>query len=177
MSTGSSKRSPVIRTGRPGEVARFQAIDKAARSRYAALPGFEFVAQAPAIAADRFSAGEIWAAEVDENVVGFILLQSHGDTTYLANISVAPDASGQGIGAMLLAHGISRTAMIGAKAMTLATFKAPPWNEPWFRRQGFAPMPESKIGPMLHAILDRHSRALDMSMRETLWYPIAESLS
>jgi GNAT superfamily N-acetyltransferase len=168
----SSKQTPLIRIGRPGEVARFQAIDEAARWRYAAFPGFEFVAHAPAIAAERFSTGEIWAAEIDESVLGFTLIQSHGDnTTYLANISVAPDASGQGIGAMLLAHAITRTATIGAEAITLATFQTPPWNGPWFRRHGFVAMPESRIGPTLRAILDRHSRSLDMSTRETLWRP------
>ena len=171
MPTANSKETPLIRAGRSDEVARFQAIDKAARSRYAALPGLEFAAQAPAIAAERFDASEIWVAEVDETVVGFVLLQSHGNTIYLANISVVLEASGHGIGKMLVTHAISRATATGANAVTLATFWAPPWNGPWFRRQGFTPMPESYIGPMLRAILDRHSRSLDMSTRETLWHP------
>jgi N-acetylglutamate synthase-like GNAT family acetyltransferase len=160
----------LIRVGLSNEVERFQAIDKAARSRYAALPGFELAAQTPAIAAERFDVGEVWAAEVDQVVVGFALLQPHEDTVYLANISVLPEASGAGVGAALIAHAFSRGTATTAKAVTLATFRTPPWNGPWFRRQGFEPIPEDRIGPMLRAVLERHARYLDMSMREELWH-------
>ncbi|HXP75630.1 MAG TPA: GNAT family N-acetyltransferase [Stellaceae bacterium] len=162
--------APLIRTGRPDKVARCQAIDQAARSRYATLPGFEFVAQAPAIAAERFDASEVWVAALDETILGFVLLQSHGDTIYLANISVIPEAFGRGIGRMLVTHAVSRAQATGAIAVTLATFRAPPWNGPWFRRQGFTPIPKTNIGAMLRAILDRHTESLDMSTRETLWH-------
>jgi N-acetylglutamate synthase-like GNAT family acetyltransferase len=171
VATANSKATPLIRVSRPDKVARFQAIDKAARSRYATLPGFEFVARASAIAAERFGTGEAWAAELDGTAVGFVLLQSHDDTVYLANVSVIPEVSGRGIGAMLVAHAILRATETTASAVTLATFRAPPWNGPWFRRQGFAPIPKTRIGPMLRMILDRHSRSLDMSTRETLWRP------
>jgi hypothetical protein len=67
--TNSATRAPLIRAGRPAEAPRYQAIDQAARSRYAALPGFEFVAQAPAIAAERFGTGEVRAAELDETIL------------------------------------------------------------------------------------------------------------
>jgi N-acetylglutamate synthase-like GNAT family acetyltransferase len=169
---GDQRGTPLIRAGRSDEVSRFQAIDKAARSRYAALAGFEFVAQAPAIAAERFATGEVWVADLDEIAVGFVLLQPQGDTLYLANISVAPEACGCGIGARLLSHTISRAATLGVNAVTLATFRRPPWNGPWFRRQGFEPIPDARIGPLLRAILDRHSKSLDMSTREALWRPL-----
>ena len=58
---------------------------------------------------------------------------------------------------------------MGSPAVTLATFKSPPWNGPWFRRHGFAAMPEERIGAGLRAVLDRHAAFLDMATRETLW--------
>jgi hypothetical protein len=70
----------------------------------------------------------------------------------------------------LIAHAVSRATATAAKAVTLATFRTPPWNGPWFRRQGFEPMPEDRIGPMLRAVLERHARYLDMSTREALWH-------
>jgi N-acetylglutamate synthase-like GNAT family acetyltransferase len=143
-------------------------IDKAARSRYATLTGFEFVMRAPAIEADRFGAGEVWVAEVDKVVVGFVLLQPHEDTLYLANVPVVLEASGHKIGVALIAQAVSRATT--AKAVTLATFRAPPWNGPWFRRQGFEPVPEDCIQSMLRAIQERYSPYVDMSTRETLWY-------
>ena len=168
---------PLIRIGRSDEFARLQAIDKAARSRYATLAGFEFAAHTPAIAAERLGAGETWVAELAESIVGFILLQPHGESVYVANISVAPEASGLGVGARLITHAISRAVATRANAVTLTTFRAPPWNGPWFRRQGFEPMPENRIGPSLRVILDRHSRSLDMSTRETLWRQISSQTS
>jgi hypothetical protein len=31
--------------------------------------------------------------------------------------------------------------------LSLATFRLPPWNGPWFRRQGYSLIPEERIGP------------------------------
>jgi hypothetical protein len=72
---------------------------------------------------------------------------------------------------MLLAHAISHAGDTAADAVTLTTFRTPPWNGPWFRGHGFEPMPDRCIGPMLRGILDGHSRSFDMSTRETLWRP------
>ncbi|WP_407654592.1 GNAT family N-acetyltransferase [Bradyrhizobium prioriisuperbiae] len=58
------------------------------------------------------------------------MLQSHGDTIYLANISVIPQVRGRGIGADLLTHSLLRATRAGASAVTLATFRTPPWNGP-----------------------------------------------
>jgi len=171
MLTTNSNEAFLIRKGRADEIAYLQTVDTAARSRYAGHPGFEFVVQAPSIAPERFHAGDIWVVQRNETIVGFILLQSHGDTVYLANISVVPEASGHNIGAMLVKHAIARARAERANAVTLATFRVPPWNGPWFRRQGFEPMPENRIGPMLRTILDSHAQSLDMSTRETLWHP------
>ena len=44
----------IVRTGEPDDIPALQAIEKKARTGYAALAGFEFVAASPPIAADRF---------------------------------------------------------------------------------------------------------------------------
>ena len=45
----------IVRTGEPDDIPTLQAIEKKARSIYAALAGFEFVAASPPIGADRFT--------------------------------------------------------------------------------------------------------------------------
>jgi hypothetical protein len=81
---------------------------------------------------------------------------------------------------MRLVWGIGRLLMIGAEhraqqlkvaGLSLTTFRTPPWNGPWFRRQGYSPIPEERIGPGLRAILDRHATFHDIATRETLWKP------
>src|ERR1700720_2217855 len=91
---------------------------------------------------------------------------------YLANISVLPDASNRGVGTRLLERVIAHARATQATAVTLATFRAPSWNGPWFRRQGFTTMPESEVGAGLRAVLTRHASFLDMQTRETLWFSI-----
>nr|WP_246463204.1 GNAT family N-acetyltransferase [Nitrospirillum iridis] len=118
-------------------------------------------------------AGTVWVADRDGAPAGFILLHPQDGQLYIANISVAPEAAGQGIGAALLAQALDDARALGAGAVTLTTFKAPPWNGPWFRRQGYAPMPTARMGPSLRATLERQAAFLDPSTREVLWQPTA----
>jgi len=171
----ASPGDAIIRPARPHEIAGLPAIDQAARTRYASAAGpaaYRFVASAPPIALARFSAGDTIVAERDGALVGFALAQPFDGILYLANISVRPEAGGHGFGAALVNHIVAHAAATGAGAVTLATFRIPPWNGPWFRRHGFVPMPEEKIGSGLRAVLERHAETLDMATRETLWRPI-----
>ncbi|MEO1330954.1 MAG: GNAT family N-acetyltransferase [Pseudomonadota bacterium] len=161
-----------LRRAGAADVATCRSLEKRARVRYYAFPGLEAAAAAPAIAAERFDAGPFWVAEIDATAVGYALAQPLDGALYIASIGVAPEASGRGLGAALMGAVAAEAERLGARAVTLATFKAPPWNGPWFRRHGFAPMPEAEIGPGLRAILDRHARVLDMAGRETLWKPL-----
>jgi GNAT superfamily N-acetyltransferase len=162
----------IVRIGEPDDIAALQAIEKKARTVYASLAGFEFVAASPPIAADRLISGTTFVAEVSKSLVGLALVQPMDGALYLANISVLPDASNRGVGARLLERVIAYARASHATAVTLATFRLPPWNGPWFRRHGFTTMPESEVGAGLRAVLTPHASFLDMETRETLWVPI-----
>ena len=162
----------MVRMGAPDDIPALQAIEKKARSVYAALAGFEFAGASPPIAADRLISGTTFVAEILESLVGFALVKPMDGALYLANISVLPDASNRGVGTRLLERVIAHARATQATAVTLATFRAPSWNGPWFRRQGFTTMPESEVGAGLRAVLTRQASFLDMQTRETLWFPI-----
>lgn len=157
----------------PSEVAHLRNIEQAARSRYRAHRGLAFAAEAPAIAAERLQAGHTMVAVVDDAPVGFVLLQPVDEFLYIANISVAPDASGQGIGRALLTAAEDRARDTAFPALTLTTFQSPPWNGPWFRRRGFVSMPDGRIGRELRSILARQAKFVDARTRETLWKQIS----
>ncbi len=167
----------IVRMGEPDDIPALQAIEKKARIVYASLAGFEFVAASPPIAADRFISGTAFVAEVSKSLVGLALVQPMDEALYLANISVLPDASNHGVGARLLEGVIAYARASHATAVTLATFRVPPWTGPWFRRRGFTIMPEREVGAGFRAILTRHASFLDMETRETLWFPIITVLS
>jgi len=149
-----------------------QVIEKKARAVYASLAGFEFVTTSPPIAADRLMSGTAFVAEVSKSPMGFALVQPTDGALYLANISVLPEASNRGVGARLLERVIAYARASNAAAVTLTTFRVPPWTGPWFRRHGFKTMPQSEVSAGLQAILTRQARFLDMETRETLWLPI-----
>ncbi len=159
----------IIRPVLTGEIPVLQQIDKSARSRYLDFPSLAAAAHGAPIATDRFSNASTIVAELDQHPVGFVLSQPLDGMLYLANISVSPEARGQQFGLKLLEATIELARQANLPALALATFKTPPWNGPWFRKQGFVSMAKEDIGPGLQAILDRHATFLDMTTRETLW--------
>ena len=163
-------QSPLfLRPAEPDDIERLQRLDESARRRYQAWPELSFAATVPAIGAERFAAGDTVVAVWDGEPVGFILMQTLDGLLYVANISVASGASGRGVGRRLIATAEERALRLRLPAVTLTTFKAPPWNGPWFRSHGFVVMPEDRIGPGLRSVLTRHATFLDMTTRETLW--------
>ena len=162
-----------VRPSTVDDIALLQGIFRNAQQRYASLgPAWAFAVNGPAPTAERFTSGETLVARVDDVDVGYVLLQELDGFLYVANIAVASTARGKGIGATLLNHAQRRAYGQQLKGLTLATFRSPPWNGPWFRRHGYRPLPEGMIGPGLAAVLARHATFLDMTTRETLWKPI-----
>jgi hypothetical protein len=131
------------------DIEALRMVEKMARTRYRALGGFfAQAAEAPAIAAERFVGGETIVAELHFAPVGFLVLRPLDE---------------------LLQH---RARQLKVAGLSLTTFRTPPWNGPWFHRQGYSLIPLERIGPGLRAILDRHATVHDMATRETLWKPI-----
>jgi N-acetylglutamate synthase-like GNAT family acetyltransferase len=158
-----------LRVMRSDEKAVLQEIEIDARRRYQGLADHEFVATGPAIAPERFEVGTTFVVAHGDRVLGYALTQPMDGLTYLASIAARADASGRGVGAALISS-VLKVAREGQTAgVALTTFKTPPWNGPWFRKFGFAPIAAEMIGQGLQTVLDRHAGFLDMSMRETLF--------
>jgi N-acetylglutamate synthase-like GNAT family acetyltransferase len=165
--------SPFLRPVAENEIETLRTIEKAARTRYRALDGvLARAAEAPAIAPERFAGGETIVAERQGEPAGFVLLQPLDGLLYVTNVAVKPVAAGLGIGRLLMIGAERRAQQLKVAGLSLTTFRTPPWNGPWFRRQGYSPIPEALVGTGLRAILDRHENFHDMAARETLWKPI-----
>jgi N-acetylglutamate synthase-like GNAT family acetyltransferase len=134
-----------------------------------------FAAETPPIAANRLAEGDVIVAQADGHPVGFVLMNPMDGMLFIANISVDPAVSGQGLGTVLIEAADEQATAKGLCALTLTTFRVPRWNAPWFRRIGFQPMPPDLMGPSLRAVLERHRQFMDLRTRVTLWRPIAAS--
>ncbi|MGP9821760.1 GNAT family N-acetyltransferase [Salinarimonas sp. NSM] len=159
-----------------GDAPRLAALERASRRRYADHGGaLAWVAEMPAMPPERFDRGDTLVADgADGTPLGYVLLEPLDGLLYIVGIAVAPQAGRRGVGRTLMREAEVRASAQGLGGTSLATFREPPWNGPWFRRLGYTAMPEHRIGPGLAAVLTRHAGLVDMATRETLWKPGAQ---
>jgi hypothetical protein len=56
--------------------------------------------------------------------------------------------------------------------LSLATFRTPFWNGPWFRRQGYSPIPEA-VEPLLREALDALGDPSRVQLLASVWIATA----
>ncbi|MBQ2262063.1 MAG: GNAT family N-acetyltransferase [Loktanella sp.] len=161
----------LLRGYNEAEIEDLRRLERAAHRRYLSLKEYEKFATAPAINPERFSTGTTKVAEFAGHRAGYIIVQPLDDMLYIASLMVDDGMSGKGIGQKLLKWAEDYASASGVSGTCLATFRAPRWNAPWYRKLGYAEIPEGRIGPNLQAILDRHATFLDMTTRIAMWKP------
>jgi hypothetical protein len=104
--------------------------------------------------------------------VGYAMARVIDGGGHLDQLSVVPEHGGRGLGRRLIDHVDGWAADRGLPALTLSTFRDVPWNGPWYRRLGFAVVPEGELGPGLRAVRRRERRlGLDLSRRQFMRRP------
>lgn len=78
-------------------------------------------------------ANEVWVAEVDGAVLGFVALTGAPPMMTLDHMWVMPVAIGQGIGSAMYRHALQRAAALGATSLEI---EADPNAEPFYARMG-----------------------------------------
>lgn len=160
-----------LRVSQHSDLDSLQRLSVRARHRYKSIPALAHVAESLPLGADRFEACWVVVA-VDRHsgdIIGFAAMRLLDDDLYLDNISVEPDASGKGVGKRLLASVEAYAHVCQLHAISLTTFREPRWNGPWFRRNGFQPMPAERIGDGLRSVMERQAQSFNPATRETLW--------
>lgn len=114
----------------------------------------------------------LWVALVDDVPVGFALVEMlAADLPHLEEIDVHPEHGRQGIGAALVRAVCEWAARSGYRAVTLTTFRAVPWNMPFYARLGFETVPAAELRPELVAVVgDETARGLDPAARVVMRY-------
>jgi predicted N-acetyltransferase YhbS len=84
---------------------------------------------------------EVWVAEVDGQVVGYVTTEDRETSLELVNIDVRGDRQGQGIGTALVRFVETKASEAGKAAVTLGTSQNPagvPWRSlPWWTHHGY----------------------------------------
>jgi predicted N-acetyltransferase YhbS len=113
-------------TIRPAVVSDIDSVSKIARRAYQGYTARIGRPAAPMNAdyPDQVSQGLVSVAEIDDEVVGFIVLLNKGDHLLLENVAVSHRAQGKGIGGRLLAFAEEEATRQGCAEIRLYTNEA-----------------------------------------------------
>lgn len=129
-------------------------IEAAGDALFAAIGHLEFVGAGTISdedAAQAIADGRIRVAELDGQVVGWLLVSRLDGELFLSQVSVLPELTRQGIGTALLLDAIERGRAAGDRSMLLDTQADVPWNGPWYARHGFRSVPRDAWTPTMQA--------------------------
>lgn len=156
-----------LRPARASDIARLQEIERDADSRFAAEPDAPPSDVIPDDHARRFvEQGRITVAELDGEVVGWVLLGAIDGEPCIGQLSVAVAHGRRGIGTALLEKALEDARARGAGSVVLNTQRDVPWNAPWYARFGFEVVNEDAWSPALRAVtLQQRDAGLDWSRR------------
>jgi GNAT superfamily N-acetyltransferase len=123
------------------------------------------------------AAGRLWVATTaGGELVGFALVIELDGYAHLDEIDVLPSHSGQGIGSSLLAAVCSWAKDTGYPAVTLRTFRAVPWNAPFYQNRGFRIVDSSALAAAHRGLeTSERARGLRTDLRVTMAYDTTES--
>lgn len=159
-----------MRPARPGDGESLQRIEVAAGAAFAGV-GLSDIAAAEPPSTDHLAtyalAGRSWvAADAQENVVAYVIVDVIDACAHVEQISVHPDCQGRGVGRRLLDE-VERWAVgRGLAALTLTTFADVSWNAPLYAHLGFVALSEQDLGPGLTALREEEARhGLDPAVR------------
>jgi GNAT superfamily N-acetyltransferase len=116
--------------------------------------------------------GRLWVALMDDTPVGFAQVEIlAADLPHLEELDVHPRHGRRGLGTALVKQVLAWAAAAGYTQLTLTTFRAVPWNMPFYARLGFQEIPASQLRPELEAVVrDETRRGLDPADRVVMVY-------
>src|SRR5262249_42892946 len=119
--------------------------------------------------------GRLWVALAGKQPVGFaIVVMLADDLPHLDELDVLPEHGRQGLGTALVHAVCDWTCGVGHREVTLTTFRAVPWNMPWYARLGFVAIPSESMRPELREVLlEEASRGMPVETRVAMSYRCA----
>lgn len=118
----------------------------------------------------RWFEGHLWTARTDDELVGFAYIKLlEPAVAHLDEIDVHPAHGRRGVGTQLVRTVCRWAAESGFHAVTLRTFRAVPWNMPFYSKLGFEELHDAKLSAALRAVVDDEvRRGLDPDRRVTM---------
>lgn len=116
--------------------------------------------------------GRLWVARAGTTPAGFALVEMLADDLpHLDEVDVAPEHGRRGLGTALVRAVCEWASSSGFAVITLTTFRAVPWNLPFYARLGFREVPPDELRRELAAVVaDETARGLVPATRAAMAY-------
>jgi GNAT superfamily N-acetyltransferase len=117
-------------------------------------------------------AGRLWVVLAGDEPVGFAHVVVHENgVAHLEEVDVHPDHGRRGLGRRLVQTVCAWATSHGFDAVTLTTYREPPWNMPFYARLGFEPLAPHAVSVALRSVIDDEMRrGLDPARRVAMRY-------
>ncbi len=130
-----------IRLANPADLARLPAIELSAAQAFRGTGVPSFILHETTRAdlwAPLQAAGTLWVVEGDAgDLIAYLAATREGERLHIRQFDVIQPLQGRGIGRWLLRHVTDWARAEGLSALSLTTFRAIPWNGPFYRSCGF----------------------------------------
>ena len=164
----------VIVRARPEDLAPLPAIERAAAQLLRGHAPESVLAEATdnRTFADAARQGRLWVALAGGAPVGFALVEMLADDLpHLDEVDIEPSHGRRGLGTALVRAVCEWATASGFSMLTLTTFRAVPWNLPFYARLGFVEIPRDLLRPELAAVVsDEAARGLAPETRAVMAY-------
>jgi GNAT superfamily N-acetyltransferase len=116
--------------------------------------------------------GRLWVALTGNIPVGFALVKMLADDLpHLEEIDVHPSHGRRGLGTALVRAVCEWASVSGYNMLTLTTFRAVPWNLPFYARLEFVELPRQSLRPELATVVSEEGdRGLNPEARVVMGY-------
>ncbi|MCI7456470.1 MAG: GNAT family N-acetyltransferase [Actinomyces urogenitalis] len=169
--THDQPESVSLRLATADDLAEICRVEHAADTRFADI-GLQCVLDAPQAQpedhAEAQQDGRLIVAESRSGgLVGFARIDVVDGAAHLEQVSVAPSAAGQGVGAVLIRAAERWSRDHGYDRMTLCTYRDVPWNAPYYQRLGWRPLDDAELGTGLRGLRE-HEKELGLEVSPRL---------
>jgi GNAT superfamily N-acetyltransferase len=159
-----------LRAASVADIPALQAIERDAAERFRPLGLLTLGEGASSVVSTddhtrAIAAGLSRIAECAGEAVGFAMGALTAPDAYLHEISVLRSHQGCGVGSALLEDFAAAARAAGANAIVLSTFRAVPWNAPYYARRGFVELPTTDRAPWMRAIEQDQAAYVDVALR------------
>jgi GNAT superfamily N-acetyltransferase len=167
-----------IRPAHPTELELLQEVENASGEQFRTIGMPEIADDDPLplhVLRELQHQGQVWVA-AEEQPIAWIAVEVVDGCAHVEQVSVHPDHARRGIGKSLLDHVDTWARARNLSALTLTTFRAVPWNGPYYERLGFQQV--TTLTPGLAEIVRRETeRGLDPTGRTCLRRSVGNHLA